>query len=123
MGSPQQQAATAIANLLGRVGRFAVVVGIGGGIAQSSLYTGDLTTGLCPCAMQCTSSDLLRICAVDKEVIPCLHHRKEGYNDVIYVTLSNHSCSLLVTTSESFKIPVRLGAFHIPATSTDFVGM
>ena len=43
MGSPQQQAATAIANLLGRVGRFAVVVGIGGGIAQSSLYTGDLT--------------------------------------------------------------------------------
>jgi len=43
MGSPQQQAATAIANLLGRVGRFAVVVGIGGGIAQSSLYTGDPT--------------------------------------------------------------------------------
>ncbi|KAK9904864.1 hypothetical protein WJX75_004202 [Coccomyxa subellipsoidea] len=41
MGSPQQQAATAIANLLGRVGRFAVVVGIGGGIAQSSLYTVD----------------------------------------------------------------------------------
>jgi hypothetical protein len=43
MGSPQQQAATAIANLLGRVGRFAVVVGIGGGIAQSSLYTGTRT--------------------------------------------------------------------------------
>ena len=41
MGTPQQQAATAIANLLGRVGRFAVVVGVGGGIAQTSLYTGE----------------------------------------------------------------------------------
>ncbi|CAL5220644.1 g2688 [Coccomyxa viridis] len=41
MGTPQQQAATAIANLLGRVGRFAVVVGVGGGIAQTSLYTVD----------------------------------------------------------------------------------
>ena len=41
MGTPQQQAATAIANLLGRVGRFAVIVGVGGGIAQTSLYTGE----------------------------------------------------------------------------------
>ncbi len=41
MGTPQQQAATAIANILGRVGRFAVVVGVGGGIAQTSLYTGE----------------------------------------------------------------------------------
>lgn len=46
MGTPQQQAATAIANLLGRVGRFAVVVGVGGGIAQTSLYTGKDSAGL-----------------------------------------------------------------------------
>ena len=42
MGTPQQQAATAIANLLGRVGRFAVIVGVGGGVAQTSLYTGTI---------------------------------------------------------------------------------
>ena len=46
MGTPQQQAATAIANLLGRVGRFAVVVGVGGGIAQTSLYTGGESAAL-----------------------------------------------------------------------------
>ena len=46
MGTPQQQAATAIANLLGRVGRFAVIVGVGGGIAQTSLYTGDISAVL-----------------------------------------------------------------------------
>ena len=46
MGTPQQQAATAIANLLGRVGRFAVVVGLGGGISQTSLYTGNNFAGL-----------------------------------------------------------------------------
>ena len=41
MGTPQAQMAAAIASMLGRVGRFAVLVGVGGGVAQTALYTGD----------------------------------------------------------------------------------
>ncbi len=36
----QQQAAAQVAKLLSRVGRWAVVLGVGGSAAQAALYTG-----------------------------------------------------------------------------------
>jgi hypothetical protein len=38
----QQQAAAQVARLLGTVGRWGVVVGLGGTAAQAALYTGDI---------------------------------------------------------------------------------
>jgi hypothetical protein len=48
MGTPQAQMASAIANILGRVGRFAVLVGVGGSVAQTALYTGDACLSCLP---------------------------------------------------------------------------
>jgi len=38
--SAQQEAARALANLLSRVARYSVLLGIGGSALQASLYTG-----------------------------------------------------------------------------------
>lgn len=37
----QQQVAAQVANLLGKVGRWSVLLGIGGSVLQTSLYTGE----------------------------------------------------------------------------------
>lgn len=85
MGTPQQQAAAAVANLLGRIGRFAVAVGVGGGILQSSLYTGDIESFIfnfgqlpfCPDVLDriIGSSEFTRSCPVSElcMMITCSH--------------------------------------------------
>lgn len=42
-----QQASNAVANLLARVGRYAVLLGVGGSAVQASLYTGKTADDIC----------------------------------------------------------------------------
>ena len=43
----QQQAAAQVARLLSRVGRWGVILGVGGSVLQTSLYTGAMSTTSC----------------------------------------------------------------------------
>lgn len=43
MAGPQAEAAKALANLLSKVARYSVLLGIGGSALQASLYTGTMT--------------------------------------------------------------------------------
>lgn len=59
----QQQAAAQVAKLLSRVGRWAVVLGVGGSAVQASLYTGRLFSLLKSCAHACVETSTIHCTA------------------------------------------------------------